>query len=99
MSMQNTIPSPRPNVLPLPSTLEELLQRKALLLQEIRSQKTLLTHLGNEAVAPFNPAVADGNKVLRAFKRGMAVFDGIILGMKTMRKIKQIFRKKSRYRY
>lgn len=91
--------SPHPDTSALPSTLEELQQRKAKLLQEIGTQKTLMSCIGCEIAAPFAPAASKGNSVLRAFNRGMAVFDGVMLGLKVMRKFKSIFGKKRRYRY
>ena len=51
-------------------TLEDLQQRRAEALEELRTQK----------------------QVMRAFNTGMAVFDGAMLGIKLMRKIRKIFR-------
>ena len=83
----------------LPSTLEELTQRKAALRQDIHAQKERMTRLGRDLVAPLAPAAEKSNSLLRAFNRGMAVFDGIMLGLNVMRKFKAIFGKKRKYRY
>ena len=90
---------PRPSVPALPDTLEQLLQQKAALRQEIQTQKATLARMGYELTAPFTPAVQKGNSVLRAFNRGMAVVDGVMLGLKMMRKVKNLFGRKGRYRY
>lgn len=81
----------------LPSTLEELLQRKTRLLQDIRTQKRVMNHIGCDLMAPFAPSASKGSSVLRAFNRGMAVFDGVMLGLKVMRKFKSVFGRKRRY--
>ena len=83
----------------LPTTLEELTRQKAALLQEIQTQKTTLVRLSQNLVAPLAPAAEKGNSVLHAFNRGMAVFDGVMIGLKLMRKFKSFFGKKRRYRY
>ena len=89
-----------PNMPPaLPATLEELMQQKAALLQEIQAQKVVLARISQELVAPLTPAAEKGNSLLRAFNRGMAVFDGVMLGLKVMRKFRNIFGRKRRYMY
>ena len=65
-----------------PVTLESIAQKKAMLLQEIRLQKEIMTGL-NKA-----------NAMMRAFNTGMAVFDGIVLGVKVMKKFRKIFGRK-----
>ena len=67
-----------------PVTLESIAQKKAMLLQEIRLQKEIMTGLTQEIFAPLEPATNKANAMMRAFNTGMAVFDGIVLGVKVM---------------
>lgn len=89
----------RPHTSDIPTTLEQLMQQKASLRQQIEAQKAVMVRISSEVAAPFTPAVHKGNSLLRAFNRGMAVFDGVMLGLKMMRQVKSIFGKKGRYRY
>lgn len=89
----------RPSTPTVPTTLEQLMQQKAALQQQIQTQKATLARLGNELTVPFAPAAHKGNSLLRAFNRGMAVFDGLMLGVRVMRKFKTFFGSKSKYRY
>ena len=74
-----------------PVTLESIAQKKAMLLQEIRLQKEIMTGLTQEIFAPLEPATNKANAMMRAFNTGMAVFDGIVLGVKVMKKFRKIF--------
>ena len=74
-----------------PVTLESIAQKKAMLLQEIRLQKEIMTGLTQEIFAPLEPATNKSNSMIRAFNTGMAVFDGIVLGLKLMKKFRKIF--------
>ena len=64
-----------------PVTLESIAQKKAMLLQEIRLQKEIMTGLTQEIFAPLEPATNKANAMMRAFNTGMAVFDGIVLAI------------------
>lgn len=83
----------------VPETLEQLMRQKAALQTQIQVQKVTLARLGSELAAPFTPAAHKGNSLLRAFNRGMAVFDGVMLGLKVMRKFRIFFGRRNRYRY
>lgn len=99
MTPQSPKSAPTPYVSAVPSTLEELARQKAAVLQQIQAQKRVMAQIGQELTAPFAPAAQKGNSLLRAFNRGMAVFDGVMLGMKVMRQFRSLFGKKRRYRY
>lgn len=75
----------------IPVTLESIAQRKATLLQQIRAQKEIMTDLTQEIFAPLAPATNKANAMMRAFNTGMAVFDGIMLGAKLMKKFRMLF--------
>ena len=74
-------------------TLEEITERKRMLLDEIRAQKTVMTHTAREIIAPLTPAASKTNALMRSFNTGMAVFDGVMLGVKFMRKVRSYFRR------
>ena len=76
-----------------PVTLESIAQKKAMLLQEIRLQKEIMTGLTQE-IFVYNSATNTKNAMMRAFNTGMAVFDGIVLGVKVMKKFRKIFGRK-----
>lgn len=88
-SSRQTLPASASPV--LPESLDQLMQQKASLLQEIRKQKNLMAQTARNVAAPFAPATRKSNSFMHAFNRGMIVFDGIIMGMKMMRKIRNLF--------
>lgn len=74
-------------------TLEELRQQKAEALEELRAQKQAMADTARNLFAPIAPAANKGTAIMRAFNTGMAVFDGVMLGIKLMRKARKIFRR------
>lgn len=75
-------------------TLEAITQRKAELLEEIRAQKQAMTKTTRRIFAPLAPAASGTSALMHSFNTGMAVFDGVMLGLKIMKKIRQMFRKR-----
>ena len=67
-------------------TLEDLQQRRAEALEELRTQKQVMSDTARNLFAPIAPAADKGTAIMRAFNTGMAVFDGAMLGIKLMRK-------------
>ena len=82
--MNNATPTP-------PVTLESIARQKAELLQKIQLQKRTMAGLAQEIFAPLKPAATQTNSLVRSFNTGMAVFDGIVLGIKVIRKFKRLF--------
>lgn len=74
-------------------TLESIAERKKELLQQIAVQKDTMNRLSRQLVAPLAPAANKANALMRAFNTGMAVFDGIKLGIKLMHNFRKFFRK------
>ncbi|MCS2302317.1 hypothetical protein NXX23_06155 [Bacteroides ovatus] len=72
-------------------TLEEIAERKKKLLNEIHAQKSM-TATTREIFAPLAPATNKADALMRSFNTGMAVFDGVVMGIKIMRKIRAYFR-------
>ena len=73
-------------------TLEEISLRKKKLLNEIHAQKKAMTATTREIFAPIAPANNKADAIMRSFNTGMAIFDGEILGVKVMRKVRTYFR-------
>ena len=68
-------------------TLEDLQRQKAEALEELRAQKQVMNDTARNLFAPI------GTAIMRAFNTGMAVFDGAMLGIKLMKKVRKIFRR------
>ena len=87
-------------------TLEEIAERKKKLLNEIHAQKKAMTattreifaplapatNITREIFAPLAPATNKADAIMRSFNTGMAVFDGVVMGIKIMRKVRAYFR-------
>ena len=74
-------------------TLEDIAQRKQEILAEIRNQKEVMAETTHRIFAPLAPAASGASALMRSFNTGMAIFDGVMLGLKVMRKVRSIFRK------
>ena len=72
-------------------TLESIALQKKELRKKIHAQKEIMTDTARELFAPLAPAADKGNAIMRAFNTGMAVFDGLMLGGKLMRKARRMF--------
>ena len=70
-------------------TLEDLQQQKAEALEELRAQQQIMADTARNLFAPIAPAADKGTAIMRAFNTGMAVFDGVMLGVKLMRKVRK----------
>ena len=73
-------------------TLEDLQRQRAEALEELRAQKQVMSDTARNLFAPIAPAADKGTAVMRAFNTGMAIFDGVMLGIMLMRKVRKIFR-------
>ena len=74
-------------------TLEDLQRQKAEALEELRAQKQVMNDTARNLFAPITPAANKGTAIMRAFNTGRAVFDGAMLGIKLMKKVRKIFRR------
>lgn len=72
-------------------TLEDLQQQKAEALKELHNQKQVMADATRNLFAPIAPAANKGNAILHAFNTSMAVFDGAMLGIRLIRRIRKIF--------
>lgn len=80
--------------IPQKITLEEIARRKEETLTKIRAQQGVMTATARNIFAPLIPAASAGNAMMRSFNTGMAIFDGVMMGLKIMKKIRSIFQKR-----
>lgn len=73
-------------------SLEEVTQRKEELLNEIRTQKEVIRTRTSDLFAPVRPASRAGN-IMHSINSSIAVIDGIIIGMKVIKRIRRTFHK------
>lgn len=74
-------------------TLDDISRRKAEVKKQLDAQKQVIGVLCREAVAPLKPAAKKTNVLMRAFNTGMAVFDGVMIGVRFMRRMRRAFRR------
>lgn len=72
-------------------TLESITQQKEELRKKLHIQKQVMTNTARDLFAPLAPVADKGGAIMRAFNTGMAVFDGVMLGVKMMKRIRRIF--------
>lgn len=75
-------------------TLESIAQRKEELRKELSSQKLLMTDMAKSLFAPLAPAATKSTGIVHAFKTGFAIFDGALLGLRMIRKVRKMFSSK-----
>lgn len=73
-------------------SLDYIVQRKKILLQEIRSKKKIMADLAEEILAPLEPAPNKLSAWMRSINTGMALWDGLVWGWKSIKKIRSIVR-------
>jgi hypothetical protein len=77
-------------------TLELIAQMKEEKRLQIEAQREKIEKRARAVFAPIEPAATKAESLVRMFNRGMAVFDGVMLGMKIMNSIRSVFRRKKR---
>ncbi|MEY8720033.1 hypothetical protein AALN73_02605 [Bacteroides stercorirosoris] len=75
-------------------TLESIAQRKQEVRKKLHLQKQIMTDTARDLFAPLAPAADKGNAIMRAFNTGMAVFDGVMLGLRMMKRVRRMFSSK-----
>lgn len=83
----NTSPNTRQ---PQDYTLEDLAQIKADLKERIALKKDKIEELTDNLISPIQSA-STGFSLLKNLKTGIAIFNGVALGIKIMRKFRQFF--------
>lgn len=80
------------NNTPKEITLEEISRRKAELRLKIEKQRSIIIASVKETFAP-TPSETSLHPVMRSFSTGLAIFDGVMTGIKIMRRIKAFFKR------
>lgn len=74
-------------------TLEDLTRRKKEIIAEIRLEEEIMSEYSQRIFAPFLPS-SDNNSILKKFNTGLAIFDGVMLGVKIFKGLRNFFKKK-----
>lgn len=75
-------------------TLEDILQRKQEVLEDIRIQQQMITETTQAIFAPIFPSPKPNQTALiKKLNIGMAIFDGAMVGMKIFKCIRKFFKK------
>lgn len=77
----------------LPITLDEIRALKEKALQDVRQQKKVVNATTRKLFAPLAPAANKGNAIMRAFHTSMAAFDGVMIGIRLIKKFQKAFRR------
>lgn len=75
-------------------SLHDIEQLKEEKLMELRRQKELINERTQLIFAPIEPATNKVESLIRTVNTGMAIFDGVMLGMKTIGKLKKAIGRK-----
>lgn len=76
-------------------TLELLAQRKAEKLEEVRKAKERIHHTARQLFAPVEPKNGM-DSFMQNINSGMAIYDGVMTGIKIMRRVRSFFMKKKK---
>lgn len=85
MNQPNDIP-----VQPAPISLDTIRQMKAEKLKEVRTSKERMTQQARSLLAPLKPQ-SGGNALMQNISSGIAIFDGLMTGIRIMRRIRRFF--------
>ncbi|MDR0988330.1 MAG: hypothetical protein LBM06_02565 [Prevotellaceae bacterium] len=77
-----------PNSLPL--TLEGITQQRKEALRRVRAQRSAVEQAARALFAPPAPVSSKGEALLRAFNTGSALVDGVMLGLKLVKRVRQL---------
>ncbi|NDV81423.1 hypothetical protein [Bacteroides sp. 51] len=75
-------------------TLEDIIQRKQEVLQDIQIQHQIIAETTQAIFAPILPSPKlDQTALIKKFNTGMAIFDGVMVGMKIFKSIRKFFKR------
>lgn len=80
-------------------TMDDIVRLKQELLADIHKQKDIMSDLAHEIFAPPTPAPTGKNGLIHSFNTGMAVLDGVVLGVKVIRKFRSFFHHKKKKKH
>lgn len=75
-------------------TLEDLRARKREVLSEIRTKQEKMSQHSQHIFAPFFSSIGSEHSIFKKFNTGLAIFDGVVIGMKMIKSLRKIFRRK-----
>lgn len=75
-------------------TLEDISKRKEEIRKEIEVQQSaIIGSIRNIFVPEPSGSASSASSMMRSFNTGMAIFDGVMTGIKIMRKVKAFFKR------
>ena len=77
----------------IPLTLEEIARRKEAVRGQLAAQRAEIAATVREIVAPTPAAGTPTHPLVQGFRTGMMIFDGVMTGLKIMRKVRAFIRK------
>ncbi|NDW11578.1 hypothetical protein D0T50_01590 [Bacteroides sp. 214] len=72
-------------------TLNDITKAKEEALIKIRAQQMVIIERGNDVIAPFVQNSFNPLSLFKRFNTGMALFDGVMIGYRIFKKIRNIF--------
>lgn len=79
-------------------TLDEIAQRKTAVKNEITKQKEIILKKTKAIFTP-NPVAGNGvSSFMESFNKGVALYDGVMTGIKMMRRVRAFFSRKDNKR-
>lgn len=78
-----------------PITLEDVLEHKDAVKDQLDDQKEKIVSLFQEIVAPMKPAPA-ANPLMKSINKGIAVVDGVVIGMRVFKQLKKFLHRKKK---
>ena len=76
-----------------PVTLEEIARRKETVRGRLAAQRAEIAATVREIVAPTPSFGVSAHPLVQGFRTGMMIFDGVMTGLKIMRKVRTFIRK------
>lgn len=80
-------------------TMDDIVRLKQELSADIQNQKRIMSDLTHEIFDPVTPAPTGKNGLMHSLNTGMAVIDGVVLGVKVIRKFRSFFHHKKKKRH
>ena len=77
---------------PATITLEEIARRKSELKQQLDEQRSIIIATAKETFAPTSEETSL-HPLMQGMNRGLAIYDGVITGIKIMRRIRFFFKR------
>lgn len=73
-------------------TLESIAAQKADVLKKLRTRKSSMAASSRQLFAPIKPTLNKRNGIMGVVNNGMAIFEGVMIGVKIIRTIRKIIK-------